>query len=148
MKKILAAVLALTVLAVCAVPAFAESGSTKIYTKSEPDYLLSFPADTEIPWESPSWDIGAVTAKKMLIEPEMCVKVSVSSQNNCNLVNAQDAQRTIAYTLAGADSIVFEPGDYGRSFPLTVNVSADQWAQAASGEHTDLLTFTFAYAQA
>lgn len=155
MKKMLSVGLALLMIALCALPAFAEttlnqagSASMTISTSSTVDYQLTFPADTEIPWESPSTALGAVTATKLIIEPTKVVKVSVESANAYTLVNVDDAEKTIAYTLTGADSLVFGPGEVGKSFPLSANVTDEQWAQAAAGEHRDTLTFTVEYANA
>lgn len=155
MKKMLSVGLAILMLALCAIPAFAEttlnqegSASMTISTKSTVEYQLTFPADTVIPWESPSTEIGAVTATKLIIEPTKTVKVSVESANAYTLVHVEDAEKTIAYTLAGADDLVFGPGEVGKSFPLSVGVTDEQWAQAAAGEHRDTLTFTVEYADA
>ena len=92
--------------------------------------------------------IGEVKAVKMLIEPSKTVKVSVASENDYKLVNADDSQRTIAYGLEGHEDIAFLPGDYGRAFPLAVSVTEAQWLQAASGRHSDILTFTIEYTDA
>ncbi len=146
MKKMLSAGLALLMIALCALPAFANA--VKISTTGTVDYQLAFPADTEIPWEASSTDVGAVTATKLIIEPTKVVKVSVASTNAYNLVHVEDAEKTIAYTLTGADSIAFGPGEVGKNFPLSVGVADEQWAQAAAGEHRDTLTFTVEYADA
>lgn len=155
MKKVLSAGLALLILALCAVPAFAQttlnqdgSAAVTISTIGEEDYQFTFPADTVIPWEAPSTDIGAVTATKLIIKPSKVVRVSVESANGYTLVHTEDAEKTIAYTLSGADSLVFGPGEVGKSFPLSVGVTEEQWAQAAAGEHRDTLTFTVEYADA
>lgn len=152
MKKILSASLAMLFLALCALPAFAgtasQAQSMEISTSGVVAYEFAFPADTEIPWEAAETDIGAVTALKLNIEPTKVVKISVTSENDYALVNTQDAEKQIAYTLSGADSIAFYPGDADKAFPLVANVSDAQWAQAASGEHRDRLTFTMEYTNA
>ncbi len=154
MKKALSAGLALLMLLLCLVPAFAAEQSMEISTKAEVDYVLSFPADVEIPWMTDTMGIGEVKAVKMLIEPAKTVKVSVSSENDYKLVNANDSQRTIAYALTvaniptGYENITFFPGDYGKAFPLSVSVTEAQWLQAASGRHSDILTFTIEYTDA
>lgn len=143
MKKFLSAGLAVLMLTLCTVSAFASS--MQITTHSEVDYQLSYPADVEIPWESPETVIGAITAEKMLIEPQKCVAVTVASANDYKLVNVTDAEKSIAYTLSGADAMVFAPGEVGKSFPLAALVTEDAWATAAAGEHKDVLTFTAEY---
>lgn len=150
MRKLLSMVLAVMLIFSCAVLACADSTqSMQISTKSEKEKIqISFPADTEIPWESATTDVGEVTATEMLIEPKKTVKISVSSANSFSLVNVKDSASKIAYTLIGADSIAFLPGDVGKSYPLSVEIGSDQWAKAASGEHSDVLTFTMEYADA
>lgn len=148
MKKALSAGLALLMLLLCIVPTFALEQSMEISTKAEVDYVLSFPADMEIPWMTDSMGIGEVKAVKMLIEPAKTVKVSVASENDYKLVNEVDSQRTIAYGLEGHENIAFFPGDYGKAFPLAVSVTEAQWLQAASGRHSDILTFTIEYTDA
>ncbi len=154
MKKALSAGLALLMLLLCIVPTFALEQSMEISTKADVDYVLSFPADVEIPWMTDTMGIGEVKAVKMLIEPAKTVKVSVSSENDYKLVNTDDSQRTIAYGLTieniptGYENITFFPGDYGKAFPLAVSVTEAQWLQAASGRHSDILTFTIEYTDA
>lgn len=146
-KKLTSAVLSVLLIALCLVPAFASGSSMQISTNTETDYQLAFPADFEIPWETDTITIGAVSATKMLIEPAMAVKVSVASANGFTLKNTANAQNTITYTLSGADSIEFLAGDFGKAFPLSVTVAQAQWEKAASGEYRDTLTFTVEYTE-
>lgn len=148
MKKALSAYLAVLLLLLCVTSAFAADQSMEISTKPEVDYILSFPADVEIPWMTDTMGIGEVKAEKMLIAPSKTVKVSVISENDCKLVNSADSNRTIAYELSGHENIAFLPGDYGRAFPLAVTISQVQWLKAASGKHSDVLTFTIEYTDA
>ncbi len=148
MKKVLSVVLALVLLLLCTVPCFAESQSMVISTVGVVAYELSYPADIEIPWKTESMGIGQVTAVLLNIEPSKAVSVSVSSAYNYNLTNELDASKTIAYNLYGTDDIKFLSGDFGKSFDLSVSVEDNQWQQAASGKHSDLLTFTVEYVDA
>lgn len=148
MKKILSVVLALVLLLLCTFVCFAESQSMTISTVGVVAYELSYPADIEIPWKTKSMGIGRVTAVLLNIEPSKAVTVSVSSAYDYKLANDNDASKTIAYSLYGADGIKFLPGDYGKSFDLSVSVADSQWQQAASGKHSDLLTFTAEYVDA
>lgn len=108
MKKIISAGLAVLMLGLCMIPAFADSMT--ISTKTEQDeWQLTYPADTQIPWETSEQALGAVTATKMLLSPGKTVTVTVSSANNYRLVNKTDAKKSIAYTLSGADAIAFSP---------------------------------------
>ncbi len=68
MKKIISAGLAVLMLVLCMIPAFADSMT--ISTKTEQDeWQLTYPADTQIPWETSEQALGAVTATKMLLSP-------------------------------------------------------------------------------
>lgn len=143
MKKFLSVGLSLAMLVLVTVPAFAQS--MQITTKCTADYQLSYPADMEIPWESPETAIGEIRAEKMLIEPQAIVEVTVASANGYKLVNTADGQKSITYTLTGTESVLFAPGSVGTAFPLAVVIDEDAWATAASGEHKDVLTFTAEY---
>lgn len=135
-------------LILCVTPVLAGSQSMEISTSADrAEYELTYPADIEIPWQTTAMDIGEVTATKMLIEPGKMVKVSVSSQNEFKLVNEKDGEKTIAYSLL-SDDISFFPGDYGESFTLSVEVEDNEWLHAASGKHSDILTFTAEYTDA
>lgn len=148
MKKFFSVGLAIVMLMLCITPVFAGSQSMEISTKADrAEYELSYPADIEIPWQTTAMDIGEVTATKMLIEPDKMVKVSVSSQNEFKLVNEADSEKSIAYSLL-VGNISFFPGDYGESFTLSVEVVDDEWLYAASGKHSDILTFTAEYTDA
>lgn len=142
MKKFLSVVFALILVSVCVLPAFADSMTISTGSGVTDEYQLTFPADTNIPWESPSYALGSVTATVMRLSPDKKVKVSVASANDYNLVSTASTSSKIAYTLTGADAIVFFAGDYGKECPLSVSIADAQWQQAASGEHTDVLTFT------
>ena len=148
MKKFLAVVFALILVSVCVLPAFADSMTISTGSGVTDEYQLTFPADTDIPWESSSYALGSVTATVMRLSPGKTVKVSVASANDYSLVSTTSASSKIAYTLTGADAIAFFAGDYGKSFPLSVSIADAQWQQAASGEHTDVLTFTAEYTNA
>ena len=148
LKKLFSVGLAIVMLVLCVTPVFAAGQSMEISTKADQvEYELTYPADIEIPWQTTAMDIGEVTATKMLIEPDKMVKVSVSSQNDFKLINEEDSEKTIAYSLQSED-ISFFPGDYGESFTLSVEVEDDEWLYAASGKHSDILTFTAEYTDA
>lgn len=147
MKKVVTLALAVLLVVSCALPAFADSMIISTQS-SAADYELSFPADTQIPWEQETTAIGEVKATKLLLDPGKVVAVEVESANSYALVNTQDAQKKIPYTLSGADSIVFTAGDIDKTFPLTVGVTDEAWRVAAAGEHTDTLTFVVEYKDA
>lgn len=148
MKKLFSLSLAIVMLVLCITPAFAFSQSMEISTSTDtPEYELSFPADIEIPWQSNETVIGQIKAEKMIIEPDKKVAVTVSSQNDFNLVNVKDNAKAIQYTLV-YDDISFFPGDYGESFTLTAEIEDKEWLYASSGRHSDILTFTAEYTDA
>lgn len=147
MKKFISVGLVCVMLSLCTFCAFANSMT--ISTSTDEDvYELTYPADTQIPWEASEQALGAVTATKMLLSPGKTVVISVASANGFKLVNETDASKTIAYTLTGTDEMAFFPGDYGKSFPISANVAESEWRQAAAGEFTDILTFTAEYKDA
>ena len=148
MKKLFSVGLAIVMLMVCVTPVFAVGQSMEISTSADrAEYELTYPADIEIPWQTTTMEIGEVTATKMLIEPGKMVKVSISSQNDFKLANEKDDAKTIAYSLLNED-ISFFPGEYGKSFTLSVEVEDEEWLRAASGKHSDILTFTAEYTDA
>ncbi|MGN0572245.1 MAG: hypothetical protein ACI4K9_08710 [Candidatus Fimenecus sp.] len=147
MKKLLAVLLACLLFLLCAMPCFADS-MTISTGATEDAWALSYPADTQIPWESSTHRIGEVKAEKMLLSPGKTVAVTVESANDYRLMHQTEADSTIAYTLLGAETIAFLPGDYGKAFPLSVTVEDTEWQKAAAGEHKDLLTFTAEYKDA
>lgn len=147
MKKILSVSLAVMMLSLCALSAFANQMTISTST-SEDAYEITYPADTQIPWEASEQVLGDVTATKMWLSPGKTVEISVASQNGYNLINRADAAAKIAYTLTGTDAIAFFPGDFGKSFPISANVTESEWRQAAAGEFSDILTFTAEYKDA
>lgn len=147
MKKFISVGLVCVMLSLCTFCAFANSMTISTSTDTDA-YEITYPADTQIPWEASEQALGAVTAIKMLLSPGKTVVISVASANGFKLVNGTDASKTIAYTLTGADEMAFFPGDYGKSFPISVNVVESEWRQAAAGEFTDILTFTAEYKDA
>ena len=147
MKKFLSILLAGLLLSLCAMPCFADSMTISTNADSAA-WSLSYPADTQIPWEASAQSIGEIKAETMLIPPGKTVEVTVTFANAYRLVHQTDADSQIAYTLLGADAVAFFPGDYGKAFPLSVTVAEDQWRYAAAGEHTDQLTFTAEYKDA
>ncbi len=159
MKKFASLAVASLLIIQLLIPAFAASAETKvssegsasmkISTSTTAEYTLSFPADITIPWESATCNIGEVKAVKMLVEPKMAVLVDVTSQNDFKLIHETSA---IPYTLlaagAQANQFSFGAGDIGKTVPLSVQISPEAWANAASGKHNDKLTFTVHYVEA
>lgn len=148
MKKILSVVLALVLLLLCTVVCSAEDQSMTISTVGEVAYEISYPADIQIPWKINFMGIGFVTAVLLNIEPSKVVEVSVSSAYDYNLAHDDDASKTIAYQLYGAENIRFLPGSLVRTYGLFVRIEDSQWEQADPGQHSDLLTFTAEYVDA
>ena len=89
MKKMICVGLAVVLLALCALPAFAKDvGSMQISTQSDQAaYEISIPADTAIPWEAAEQALGEVTASKLQLAYDHVVRVTVDSQNAFHLVN-------------------------------------------------------------
>lgn len=150
MKKFLSVLVAVTLSVSCfAFSVFAgttsseDLGSMEIKTERAEEISVSFPADTSVPWNTPGdYEVGKVSADKMVIAPDKKVVITVSSKNALNFVN-DDGK--IPYVLGGADAIAFTELHDSSEFPLTVNVAQADWDKAPAGEYGDILTFTLEY---
>lgn len=121
------------------------SGSTVIRTSCEPSYVVEIPADTQIPFGSIDTQIGQVRARIMKIEANKAVYVAVDSANKYALADDQGKADAIPYALTGAESIIFDEVNDPSVFPLSVNVTQQDWDAAHAGSYADTLTFTVSY---
>lgn len=157
MKKILAIALALVMMLAVCVPAFAADefktingtageDNTAIVKTSTTDedgnsvakYSVTFPAVTEIPWNTDSKTIKyTVTAQ---LEAGKSLSVSVAGNGKMTAAGVGD----LAYTLGGDTSISTTVNTVVRDeeHSLTVDVAQAAWDNAVVAEYSDTLTFT------
>ncbi len=151
MKKFISTFLVFTVVTLSLLlPTYAEtlnqaqtSGSMEINTTRMEEIEVSFPADISVPWNTQgNFDIGEISAEKIVISPTKKVVITVASQNNLKFLSDGGE---IPYTLGGADSIEFAETNVLSAYPLTVSVLQADWDKAPAGEYGDVLTFTLEY---
>lgn len=123
-------------------PATAE---TEITTSITPTYVVTIPADTNIPFEATSTDLGKIELTSAHLEPDYVVTVSASAGA---LTNDADSAYTIPYTLESEDGVFTSvqysaAGDYTT---LTVNITANDWNSAYAGSYSGTITFMVTYA--
>lgn len=151
MKKFLSVLVAVTVIALsCLLPVSAGTvtpsepiGGSEISATRTEDIAVTYPADIVIPWNTEGdFEIGTISAEKMVIAIDKKVVIYVVSQNDCALVGDGGS---IPYTLGGADAVEFTVVNDDSVFPLTVNVAKEDWDAANAGDYSDILTFTLDY---
>lgn len=160
MKKILSFAMALVMMMVIMVPAFAvelnanpDSADVVIDTSTLKDtdgdgvgdtdaeeYTVTIPADTTIPWGTEDTDVSySVEAH---LKRDGRVKVTVAG---AGVMKTVDGAYEIAYTLAG-EGVAFT-ADVPTIYPaatktVNVNITADDWNSAVVEEYSDILTYT------
>jgi hypothetical protein len=119
------------------------SGSMEISTTRVEEIEISFPANVSIPWNTTGqYDIGEISAEKMVIAPNKKVVVTITSQNNSKFVGDNG---NIPYVLGVADAVEFTELNDNSVFPLKVSVAQRDWDNANAGGYKDVLTFTMEY---
>ena len=166
MKKLVSAVIALAMTA-APLTAFAEeptpefktitessdpkSGDALVTTEIAPSYIVTIPADTNVPFNSLSTDFGSLTLTEARLEAGRYVRVHLSS--DFKLKNKADAEKVIPY-----DVISTTPDNTGslKTFdvqlefkgdtcPLAITITQDDWDKAYAGEYSDTITFDIQY---
>lgn len=155
MKKLIAFILTLAVVASMSVTAFAaqinqdsdpKSSDTVITTSIAPTYTVTIPADTKIDFNAVSQDFGSIKLESARLNPRYAVKVSA---NAGVLTNEEADLQTIPYELKTGDQ-VFTSQNYdkaGEETPLTIEIKADDWNKAAAGSYKGTVTFTIEYCE-
>lgn len=119
------------------------TGSMEISTVRPEEIEVSFPANVSIPWNTTGeYDIGEISAEKMVIAPDKKVVINIASQNNSKFVGGNG---NIPYVLGVDDAVEFTELNDSSVFPLTVSVEQRDWDNANAGEYKDILTFTMEY---
>ena len=161
MKKFLSIILAGGMFAACSVTAFAaeitestdpQQGEAIITTAIAPSYIVTIPVDTAVTFNTINTDFGAVELTQAQLEPDKCVKVTLTSDGELN--NTADNTKVIPYTIyegtvANVTENVFVSAEYttvGEKTDLTINITQDDWNKAYAGQYGDTVTFNIEYA--
>lgn len=155
MKKILAVVMALTMLFTLCVPAFAadpnpikkdtaQSGSIDVITKfvaSDETYSVSYPPSVEVAW-------GVTTAKdaKYTVTSTLQIgaKITVSAAaNDGGVMTAAGTTDTLTFTVQNGEAREFTGANTAVDSATTVTIS--DFSGAAVGEYTGTMTYTVVY---
>ncbi|MGN1126900.1 MAG: hypothetical protein ACI4RI_05610, partial [Ruminococcus sp.] len=106
MKKLLATLLSISILASVSVTAFAaeinqdsdpKTATAEITTSISPKYTVTIPADVDVAFNATTTDFGEIKVTSAQIDPDKCIKVTLDS--NGNLVNSVDATKKIPYAV-------------------------------------------------
>ncbi|MGN0520781.1 MAG: hypothetical protein ACI4LB_08590 [Candidatus Fimenecus sp.] len=161
MKKILAVLLALTMLFALCVPAFAATGTIDentadpkeavvpvktTYSASDESFTVTYPASMEIPWGTLVDDASAAFDYSVVsqLQTGKTITVTVTPTNPANPVMTSAASETLAYALAGDVNVtttaaVVAAGAFTKT--VQVDVAQSAWDAAAINEYTDNVTF-------
>ena len=159
MKKLIASILTLSLLAAMSATAFAaeidqddtpQSSQAVITTSIDPTYLVSIPENTAVPFNATETSFGSIEVIKAQIEPDKQIRVSLTADTADGalaLVNQEDETKTIPYTVNDANG-VFSSEVYakdGDKTDLTIHITQDDWNKAAAGSYEDRVIFTVSY---
>ena len=143
MKKLLAIIVAVIMIAACSVTAFADT--TNVSYNVDPTYTVSIPASVTLSDADVTADI---TASDVLLEDSSQITVTLSAASNTasgSTFNAKNGDSTVTYTITGDSAIAV--GDTVATFTAdgskTLTFSAaDKSAATVAASHTETLTFT------
>lgn len=156
MKKILAVVMALTMLFALCVPAFAGTITEgtpdpkeavvpvkTTYSTGDESFTVTYPASMEIPWGTLVTDANAAFDYSVVSQLQTGKTITVAVTPT-NPVMTSAASETLAYTLAGDVNVttaaaVVAAGAFTKT--VKVDVAQSAWDAAAINEYTDTVTF-------
>ena len=159
MKKLIASILALSLLAATSTTAFAaeidqdddpKTSKAEITTSITPTYVVSIPDNTSVAFNATQTSFGSIEVIKAQIEPDKQIKVSLTADTadgSFNLVNSADETKAIPYTVNGEDG-AFSSGVYtkaGDKTDLTINIAQEDWNAAYAGSYSGTVIFTVSY---
>ena len=159
MKKAISAILALVMLTVLCVPAFAANittdggtGDSIVNTRtttaggdSAENFTVSIPAETTIPWlTTTAYDIAYTVESHLAYGKHLTVTVADSDGQNKMLYTPEagvtlELPYTLGATAYTAASPVVNPA---ANVAATITVAENDWNNAVIGEYADTLTFT------
>lgn len=149
--SILCAVTLITAVSALPVSADGDNRSMTVSTEIAPTFLVSVPADLNVPYSQEKTDLGTIRLDTAQLELHKCVKVSMISDNL--LKNQADPSVTLAYTITEGtaetttgkafDSAVYLTA--GEKTDLTVGITKAEWEKAYAGVYSNTVTFQIAY---
>ena len=152
MKKVISLVMALVMMMVVMVPAFAEelnanvhSGTATVQTDTsaitgDGTYTVTYPATMNVVWGTTTTNFDYKVTSQLKTGKLVNVVVA-DTGDGLNMVNADNA--TLAYTLGGTTTgKTTGPVVTNATFNYSINVDATVWNAAAIDTYSDTLTFT------
>ncbi len=149
MKKLVAIMLAATMLVAMSVTAFAgnSTGGDAILTTSiTPTYTVTIPANTTVAFNATKTDFGKIEVTASQIHPDKCIKVELTTDGELN--NAIDNRKVIPYVIKDSNDVPFTYATYlteGDKTDLFIHITTDDWNAAYAGDYSDTVTFTVSY---
>ena len=155
MKKILAVVMALTMLFTLCVPAFAadpnpitkdtaQSGSIDVittYVASDETYSVSYPAAVNVAWGDTAAQDAKYTVTSAL---QIGAKITVSAAaNDGGVMTAAGTTDTLTFSVQNGEAQEFTGANAAVNSATTVTIS--DFSGAAVGEYTGTMTYTVVY---
>ena len=155
MKKILAVVMALTMLFALCVPAFAadpnpitkdtaQSGSIDVittYLPSDETYSVSYPAAVNVAWGDTAAQDAKYTVTSAL---QIGAKITVSAAENASgVMTAAGTADTLTFSVQNGAAQEFTGANAAVDSATTVTIS--DFSGAAVGEYTGTMTYTVVY---
>ena len=149
MKKLLALILTVAMLATMSVTAFAANttgGDADITTSIEPTYTVTIPANTNVNFNATETAFGTIEVTASQIHPDKQIRVTMTTDGELN--NTIDTTKVIPYVIKDASGAAFTTATYlteGDKTVLSIHITADDWNAAYAGDYTDTVTFTVSY---
>ena len=149
MKKLLALILTVALIASMSVTAFAENttgGDADITTSIAPTYTVTIPADVNVQFNATETAFGTIEVTASQIHPDKCIKVALATDNELN--NAIDNTKVIPYAIKDSEGAAFTSATYlteGDKTELSIHITANDWNAAYAGDYSDTVTFTVSY---
>ena len=155
MKKILAVVLALTMLFALCVPAFAadpnpitqdtaQAGSADVITTfvaADETYSVSYPAAVNVAWGDTAAQDAKYTVTSAL---QIGAKITVSAAaNDGGVMTAAGTTDTLTFSVQNGEAQEFTGANAAVNSATTVTIS--DFSGAAVGEYTGTMTYTVVY---
>lgn len=156
MKKILAVVMALTMLFALCVPAFAadpnpitkdtaQSGSIDVittYLPTDETYSVSYPSSVEVAWGVTTAQDAKYTVEKSTLQIGAKITVSAAA-NDGGVMTAVGTADTLTFTVQNGEAREFTGANTDVDSDTTVTIS--DFSGAAVGEYTGTMTYTVVY---